>query len=309
MIYSMTAFGQACADVNYAKLNFELRSINSRFLDLNIRLPDEIRNTEESIRKLLKSNLIRGKIDVRVSYIYKTDSRFQSIDSNWLEYISEQLKIARKIIPDTAPPKFFDLFNTLTQYYPDKKEIQLLEMTCIKIGKEALEQLKRNRCREGKQLAQIILSYGIQMKEIINRINVKIPEILSNHHEKIVKKLQETMKAAFPGNFYYISNTEFSERLAQEVNFYTIRVDIAEEVTRLNSHLEELLDLLDISNKKDSFHYTYNGLGKKLDFLFQEMNRETNTLGSKVADLNVTRAAMDLKLLIEKMREQAQNIE
>lgn len=131
-----------------------------------------------------------------------------------------------------------------------------------------------------------------------------MPQLLAEHREKLATKLRESLEAAFPGGFAHISGAELTERVAQEAGLFALRIDVAEELSRLRSHLEELRHLLGEGGGKGK-----GSAGKRLDFLFQEMNREANTLGSKAGSLEVTRAAMDLKLLIEQMREQAQNIE
>lgn len=139
---------------------------------------------------------------------------------------------------------------------------------------------------------------------IVELVEGHLPQLLAEHREKLATKLRESLEAAFPGGFAHISGAELTERVAQEAGLFALRIDVAEELSRLRSHLEELRHLLGEGGGKGK-----GSAGKRLDFLFQEMNREANTLGSKAGSLEVTRAAMDLKLLIEQMREQAQNIE
>ncbi len=148
---------------------------------------------------------------------------------------------------------------------------------------------------------------------IVDTVQAHLPQLLADHRDKLAAKLRESVESAFPGGFAHITGAELSERLSQEANLFALRIDVAEELSRLRSHLEELRHLLtDGGGKQGGKHgdkKPAGSAGKRLDFLFQEMNREANTLGSKAGSMDVTRAAMDLKLLIEQMREQAQNIE
>jgi uncharacterized protein (TIGR00255 family) len=144
----------------------------------------------------------------------------------------------------------------------------------------------------------------------VDIVQAHLPQLLADHRDRQAAKLRESVESAFPGGFTHISGAELSERLSQEANLFALRIDVAEELSRLRSHLEELRHLLsDGGGKAAAGKKSAGSAGKRLDFLFQEMNREANTLGSKAGSMEVTRAAMDLKLLIEQMREQAQNIE
>jgi uncharacterized protein (TIGR00255 family) len=151
------------------------------------------------------------------------------------------------------------------------------------------------------------------IERIVEEVERQLPQLLADHREKLAAKLRETVEAAFPGGFTHITGPELTERLAQEANLFAMRIDVAEELSRLRSHLAELVHILADGDAggaaKSGKRANAGSAGKRLDFLFQEMNREANTLGSKAGSVDVTRAAMDLKLLIEQMREQAQNIE
>jgi len=186
----------------------------------------------------------------------------------------------------------------------------------VQAAKQALTQLQEGREREGQRLAAIMLECADGVAGIVDTVDTHLPQLLADHREKLANKLRESMETAFPGGFTHISGAELSERVAHEANLFALRIDVAEELARLRSHLEELRHLLSGSDGagakkgKDGKRGNASGsAGKRLDFLFQEMNREANTLGSKAGSMDVTRAAMDLKLLIEQMREQAQNIE
>lgn len=317
MIRSMTAFGNARVDLEQGTLALELRSVNSRYLDLYFRLPDELRHAETPLRELLTTNLGRGKVEVRASYARNAGAELTTLDPAWLQHLATQLEAARSILPEVEAPRLAELFNWPGQRGNDALDPQVWGAACIQAAKQALTQLQEGREREGQRLAAIMLECADGVAGIVESVETHLPQLLQDHREKLATKLRESMETAFPGGFTHISGAELSERVAHEANLFALRIDVAEELARLRSHLEELRHLLGggegasaKKGKTDSKRGNASGsAGKRLDFLFQEMNREANTLGSKAGSMDVTRAAMDLKLLIEQMREQAQNIE
>lgn len=311
MIRSMTAFGNARADLEQGTLALELRSVNSRYLDLYFRLPDELRHVETPLRELLTTSLGRGKIEVRASYTRNAGAELATLDPAWLQHLAGQLQAARGVLPDVAAPRLAELFNWPGQRGNDALDPQVWGAACLQAAKQALAQLQEGREREGQRLAATMLECADGVARIVESVEAHLPQLLADHREKLATKLRESVEAAFPGGFTHISGPELSERLAQEANLFALRIDVAEELARLRSHLEELRHLLGggAAKGKNDGKRASGSAGKRLDFLFQEMNREANTLGSKAGSMDVTRAAMDLKLLIEQMREQAQNIE
>jgi len=311
MIRSMTASGNARADLEQGSLALELRSVNSRYLDLYFRLPDELRHTETPLRELLTANLARGKVEVRVSYTRNAGTELGALDPAWLQRLAAQLQAARQVLPEVAAPRLAELYNWPGQRNADALDPQAWGAACLQAAQQALEQMQQARTREGERLAGMMRSCAEDMARIVDGVETHLPQLLADHREKLATKLRESVEAAFPGGFAHISGPELSERLAHEATLFALRIDVAEELSRLRSHLEELRHLLgDGGGKQAGKRGSAGGsAGKRLDFLFQEMNREANTLGSKAGSLDVTRAAMDLKLLIEQMREQAQNIE
>lgn len=310
MIRSMTAFGNARADLEQGTLAIELRSVNSRFLDLYFRLPDELRHVETPLRELLTANLARGKVEIRVSFTRNASTDLSKLDPAWLESLAEQLQAARRIVPDISPPRLVELFNWPGQRGNDALDPQIWGAACLQAAQQALTQLQEGRAREGERLAGMMRECADGVARVVEIVQAHLPQLLADHRDKLAAKLRESVESAFPGGFTHISGTELSERLSQEANLFALRIDVAEELSRLRSHLEELRHLLtDGGGKAASGKKHAGSAGKRLDFLFQEMNREANTLGSKAGSMDVTRAAMDLKLLIEQMREQAQNIE
>jgi uncharacterized protein (TIGR00255 family) len=306
----MTAFGSARADLEQGSLALEFRSVNSRFLDLYFRLPDELRHLETSLRELLTSSLGRGKVEVRVTYTRNAGADLARLDLQWLEMLSQQLDEARRIIPELAPPRLVELFNWPGQRNNDALDPQAWAAAGMQAAQQALAQLQEARTREGERLAGVMRECAANIESIVAVVEQHLPQLLADHREKLAVKLRESVESAFPGGFAHISGPELSERLAQEATLFALRIDVAEELARLRSHLAELAHILnDDGGAGKGGKRAAGSAGKRLDFLFQEMNREANTLGSKAGSVDVTRAAMDLKLLIEQMREQAQNIE
>jgi len=304
MIRSMTAFGSAQAGPETAAVALELRSVNSRFLDLYFRLPEELRQAEAPLRELLSGALSRGKVEIRASCVRNASGEASVLDPAWLESVAAQLRTARAAFPDMAAPRLVELLNWPGQRGESAPEPQALAAACLEAAGQALAQLQQARQREGERLAAMMRDCAQKVGAIVDQVETHLPALLAEHRERLAAKLREAVESAFPGGFAHISGPELSERLAQEATLFALRIDVAEELSRLRSHLEELRHILEGSGGKRG-----GSAGKRLDFLFQEMNREANTLGSKAGSVDVTRAAMDLKLLIEQMREQAQNIE
>lgn len=324
MISSMTAFGAARAESSLGTITVELRTVNSRYLDIHLRLPDELRVVETSLREQISRGLSRGKVDVRLSFVRANTDLDQALPEPYLQLVARQLQRARTYLPDTPAPGLSELIKGAgsSEDAADPKQWVTL---CGQATSEALAQLQASRGREGARLAEMMreCAHGIEL--IINDVEQRVPQLLEEHQNKLAGKLRETLEAANPAGFAQISGEELSARIAQETSLFSLRIDIAEELSRLRSHLGELKHLLGDSDANKSADQgatqssaapgsqagrkSTGSVGKRLDFLFQEMNREANTLGSKASGIEVTRAAIDLKLLIEQLREQAQNIE
>ncbi len=304
---SMTAFGSAQADLDEVSVNVELRSVNSRYLDLQFRLPEDLRLAEAPLRELLAGALTRGKIEVRASYTRRASHDTGKLDPQWLQTLARELSTARAVFPHSAEPSLTELMNWPSQRSGGGPDLQAWGNVTVEAARQALAQLQATRRREGERLAAVMLDCARQVGEIVKQVEALLPQLLSDHRDKQAAKLRDVVEQAFPGGFTHIGGTELSERLAAEATLFSLRIDVAEELARLRSHIQELDHIL--VHGETAGGKRGGSAGKRLDFLFQEMNREANTLGSKAGGLEVTRAAMDLKLLIEQMREQAQNLE
>lgn len=310
MIHSMTAFGSARVESEHGSLAVEFRTVNSRFQDINIRIPDELRFVEPLVREQINQYVIRGKVDARLNYVRNTGTALHEVDTDQLEHMAKQLAVARQVIPDIVAPRLLDVLSA--ERGDQEFDADVWSQMCAQACTEALNQLQAGRQREGQRLSTMMLDSAREMNTIIDTVEEHLPALTKAYHERITTRLQDVLESVSPDGFAQISGEELSTRIAHEASLFSLRNDVAEELARLRSHLSELQHLLSEAPEQAKplkSGKSKSSAGKRLDFLCQEMNREANTLGSKAASLDTTRAAIDLKLLIEQLREQAQNIE
>ena len=291
MIKSMTGYGRANVSKKERDYQIEIRSVNHRYLDLSIKMPRQLSYLEEIIKKEIAKKVKRGKIDVFITFENNSlEGRKIKINTELAKvYIDELKKLAKKekILSDiqvTEISKYPDVLNI--QNSQDDEEIEKEVIEAIKMATEGLIQMRQI---EGNKMAEDLL-------ERLNKIQAKVNEISklsTGLIEEYVVKLEERLKQLLNGQ-------ELDQaRLAQEVVIYADKCSVEEEVTRLNSHISQFKNLI---NSEEA-------VGKKLDFIVQEMNRETNTIGSKANNLEITNGVIDMKTEIENIREQVQNIE
>ncbi len=314
---SMTGFGTGQSSGEPGTVVVEIRSVNSRYLDLQFRLPDELRQAEMRMREQLSSALLRGKVEVRASYTRIHPRVDQQFPPQRLIEIESIYRHIQRHVPDLSPPTLSDI----TQW-PDtnKPLIDVSQWTplCEAATQMAIAELIDVRAREGARLSQIIKTQAQAVHTTVAALHGRLPELLRAQSERVAARLKEGLTQAFPDGLAYISGQEIAERLATEASIIALKADVAEELDRLSTHVQELESMVGLSDTSVP-NQTSQGLkpsspikqgqGKRLDFLFQEMNREANTLGSKSVNGEMTQAAIELKLLIEQMREQIQNIE
>jgi len=305
----MTAFGSAKAETGHGTLTIEIRSVNSRFLDLNFRLPEELRMLEPTLREMIVRDVARGKVDIRANYARKASQDISALDGATVEHIAGLLAEARKAIPDVPAPRLGELLAGANGNGNDPLDPEIWNAMAVEAGQRTLADLQATRAREGQRLAQAMRECAQNMECIVQEVEASLPQVLEEHQHKLAQRLKDALLAVSPEGFALISGEELSARIAQETSLFSLRIDVAEELARLRSHIAELGHILTGSGNREGAGRKGGSAGKRLDFLFQEMNREANTLGSKAGALSMTRAAIDLKLLIEQMREQAQNIE
>ncbi|HEX5286577.1 MAG TPA: YicC/YloC family endoribonuclease [Polaromonas sp.] len=275
-----------------SRLGVEIRSVNSRFLDLAFRLPDELRQAEPALRELLTGKLKRGKVEVRVSLESTSTSNLRAPSSATLQRLGSLEDSIKSWLPQAAALSVADIIRIATN--EDKKPHDYSE-ELLKLAKQALKELMSAREREGARLATMLLDRTAQLRALTALAVPMVPKLVEQQQARFLERWKEAM--ALGGSTALPEMAQ--DRALTEATAFAIRIDVAEEITRLSSHLDEIDRLLSSGGE----------LGKRLDFLIQELHREANTLGSKSASLELTRISVDMKVLIEQIREQVQNIE
>ena len=310
MIHSMTAYGSARVDADPGSLSVECRSVNGRFLDVHLRVPDALRMLEGPLRQLVGEYVSRGKLELRVNLQTPSRRGLGGIDAGLLAHLADQLKVARRSIPDVAAPGLFELLQSHNEEDSEEDGAAAWMQPCLQAAHKAMAQLRAGQQREGERLATAMLALVDDMQALALEAETQMPRLEAEQQERIGRRLRDALLAASPQGFARIDGAELSARIAQEAALFSLRNDVAEELARLQSHFVELRHLLgDTTDDTTPPAKTRGSVGKRLDFLCQELNREANTLGSKAAGMDITRIAIDLKLLIEQLREQVQNIE
>ncbi|MCK9509837.1 MAG: YicC family protein [Pigmentiphaga sp.] len=308
MIRSMTAFGNAAEACSLGLVAVELRGVNSRFLDLHFRLPDDLRHLETALRERIQRHVSRGKIEIRGNVQRQTATMAGKLNPDALRQLAATLEQVKTLLPEVQAPRLAEVLAWPGVQGDTEGDWDAATLTA---ADSALEQFNQGRLAEGQRLAQTMGEWATSIADIVQTVESALPQVLTEYRERQARKLRETFDTAFPNGLEHVSGPELSERLAHETALFSLRIDVAEEVARLRSHLVELRQIL--AGKPAGGERRQRGgagsAGKRLDFLLQEMNREANTLGSKAGAIEMTRAAVDLKLLIEQLREQAQNIE
>jgi len=288
MITSMTAFARCQKAGAWGQLNWEIRSVNHRYLEIGMRLPDPLRQLEGPVRTRIGEVLSRGKVDCALRFRVDYHNPESMVVNE--EIVDRLTDLARRIeikIHESSSLSVADLLNwpgVITEEGIDYEAVAHEAMAALD---EALDELVAGRRREGEHLAGVIRERLDLIGEQIKQVRAVLPELLPNYRERLEARLAEIKDSVDP------------TRLEQEIVLFANRVDVAEELDRLEAHLREVGNSL-AGNQP---------VGRRLDFLMQEMNREANTLGSKAADIRLTNASVELKVLIEQIREQVQNIE
>ena len=275
-----------------ARLGLEIRSVNSRFLDLSFRLPEELRQLEPSLRELITRQIKRGKVEVRASQDAGDGSALQAPNHQALQKMAALQDKIHDWLPDARPLSVADVLRMTAgsagQSTPD-------EAAWTQLATQAIEALREARAREGARLTEMLQGHIAQLRNLAELAGPLVPQLVEQQRQRFLERWQDAMALTDGSHLPEAAQ----DRALTEATAFAIRIDVAEELTRLRSHLDELSRLLDKGGD----------IGKRLDFLIQELHREANTLGSKSAVLEMTRISVDVKVLIEQMREQVQNIE
>ena len=301
-ISSMTGYGVSTRESASGTVTLELRSVNSRFLDLQFRMNDDLRTLEPMLREAIMARLQCGKVECRLSFGRKVATGNNlAVDDGLLSALtSAQQKILQQF-PEARPLSVNELLRWPGVLADSELSQETLAADVQTALAAALESFIESRQREGAALQAMLLSRVDQIEAIVTRITPIVPQAIENFRQKAIERMQEALGISLStGNgSSSVPKEEVQDRIRQEVTLYGIRVDVAEELTRLAGHLAETRAIL----KKGG------PVGKRLDFMMQELNREANTLGSKAAVKELSDASMEMKLLIEQMREQVQNLE
>ena len=288
MVHSMTAFSRQQLEHEWGSLTWEIRSVNHRYLEPSVRLPENFRNLENPIRRQLRDKLYRGKIECLL--------RFRTVEANQIDWqlnldLISQLTKANLEINNSIGGEYklssLDILKWPGVISDQSIDEEIFNKEAMGLFEKALDDLMVVREREGASLRDAILKRIASIQRIIDSIQAKMPSIILKQKENLLNKLED-IKAEFEPT-----------RLEQEITLLAQKADVDEELDRLNSHLQEAKRVLDSGGQ----------IGRRLDFLMQELNREANTLSSKSIVVETTQSAVELKVLIEQMREQIQNIE
>lgn len=287
-IYSMTGYAAISEELPLGTLSVEIRSVNHRYLDLQFRLPDELRNFEPALREQIAPRLTRGKVECRIGLTKNPAAQITAqLNAALLQQLARLEQAVRAQLPGSAPLSASDVLRWPGMIEADMLPLDQLRDRMHALVDQAMTEFSASRAREGEKLAALLLERVDRMQQWAQKLQPKVPQLVASYQEKLLARLREV-----------ISEPE-GDRLRQEVVLFASKVDVEEELNRLSTHLTEVRRIL-----------AHGGaMGKRLDFLMQELNREANTLGAKSADMDVSQGSVELKVLIEQMREQVQNIE
>lgn len=275
-----------------ARLGLEIRSVNSRFLDLSFRLPEELRQLEPGLRELLTRHIKRGKVEVRASQDSGETAGLQVPHHQSLQKIAALQDKVRDWLPDAVGLSVAEVLRMTTG---SSGQTVADDAAWMQLAKQAMDALHEARAREGARLTEMLHGHIAQLRGLAEQAVPLVPQLVEQQRLRFLERWKDAMALADGSHLPEAAK----DRALTEATAFAIRIDVAEELTRLRSHLEEISRLLDKGGD----------IGKRLDFLIQELHREANTLGSKSAVLEMTRISVDMKVLIEQMREQVQNIE
>jgi uncharacterized protein (TIGR00255 family) len=284
----MTGYAAVTRELAAGTLALELKSVNSRFLDVQFRVAEELRSVEPLLREQAMASVARGKIDCRLAFTPAPLARDETaLNAELLARLARMSQIVRAAIPDAQPLRVVEVLHWPGVLGEDTAAAERLREAALEAMRAALAELAAARAREGEKLARMIRERVARMRGRLAEIEPLVPQAVAAYADKLATKLREALASAD------------EERIRQEIAVFGVRIDVAEELSRLAHHLEEV----------DRVLAGGGAVGKRLDFLMQELNREANTLGAKSVSREISAAVLEFKVLIEQMREQVQNIE
>ncbi len=287
LILSMTGYANANAELGSGSLTLEVRSVNHRYLDIQLRMPDELRGFESALREAITAQLQRGKVECRINYAARSAQSGATLNQELLQQLAAWNKQVQAALSDARGLSVADVLRWNGVLETPTANSDELRDTLLGLMQTALQEFSAARAREGEKLKAFLLQRLEKIEALRNAVMPHVPAAIAAYEQKISARLREAIQGGD------------DERVRQEVVVYASKIDVDEELSRLASHLTEMHRILRQGG----------AVGKRLDFLMQELNREANTLGSKSVDAEVSRSAMEMKILIEQMREQIQNLE
>jgi uncharacterized protein (TIGR00255 family) len=311
-VYSMTGYASATAGAasheespsaadnlasrpaaGAASVNVELRSVNGRFLDLGFRLPDEFRALEPALRELLQTAFRRGKIELRLNSRVESETHWPQPQPDQLNRLARLESMVQGWMPNAASLSVHEVL----QWCKGSATAERLDDTALDAARRCIEGLREARAREGERLVAVLMERVQRLRELAAQAEPLVPAVVQRQQQRFLERWQEALDAT--GAAQTVSREALQERALNEAAAFSIRIDVAEELARLRSHLDEIERLLAKGGE----------VGKRLDFLIQELLREANTLGSKASALELTNISVEMKVAIEQLREQVQNLE
>jgi len=288
MIQSMTAFSRAQGQGTWGTAVCEVRSINHRYLEVGVRVPDTLHALEASLRERIRHYIRRGKIEFHLRYQPGDVAGAEiTINNHLAEKICKANEVIAKMLKMPAPVNTMDILHWPGVLQIAEADLETIQDEVLKLLEKALQDLVEARMREGDELKQLFMQRLDGMKTELAKVRHRLPEIYSQQRSRLVARFSD-------------ASVELdSARFEQEIVLFAQKIDVSEELERLDAHISEVRRIL----KQGGV------VGRRLDFLMQELNREANTLGAKSIDVDTTRASVELKVLIEQMREQVQNVE
>ena len=288
MIQSMTGYAQVARELPYGALQLELRSVNSRFLDIQFRIADDLRALEPLFREQIGARLQRGKVDCRLSYSLRPLAGDDTtIDRDALGKLARLVGEVRTLLPEVQPMRVSEVLNWPGILGDKAGVFDALRAAAAEMLEGVLAELVATRAREGARLVRMIGERTHAIRARLTAIEPLVPAAIAAYQERLTQRLREALGGVD------------EERIRQEIAVFGVKIDVAEEFSRLAAHLDEV----------DRVLARGGAVGKRLDFLMQELNREANTLASKQVSKDVSDAALEFKVAIEQMREQVQNLE
>ena len=301
-VYSMTGYASASSQAlpqadsgpaTKTAVTVEIRSVNGRFLDLSFRMPEELRGLEPALRELVAGQVKRGKVEVRINTQRETENHWPQPQPEQLNRLSQLESTVRSWLPEA---KALSVQEVL-QWCKSGGTAERLDEVTMEAARRCVTALLEAREREGAKLVAVLQERVKHLQALANQAEPLVPAVVQKQQQRFLERWQEALSAA--GATQSLSEEQIRERALNEAAAFAIRIDVAEELARLRAHLDEIGRLLKKGGE----------LGKRLDFLIQELHREANTLGSKSAALELTNVSVEMKVAIEQMREQVQNIE